>query len=44
MVVNCVAAVWVMTRAMAVEGDKLCDGYRKSENFGNEGGRGRTRK
>ena len=38
------AAVWQMTREMAREGDKLCDGFRKSENFGNEGGRGRKRK
>jgi hypothetical protein len=35
-----VAAVWDMARDMAGEADSLCDGYRKSENFGIvEGGR-----
>ena len=38
------AAVWEMTRAMAREGDKLCEEYRRSENFGNGGGRARKRK
>jgi hypothetical protein len=41
---NFVAAVWQMTRDMAKEGLKLCEGYRRSENFGNEGGRSRKRK
>ena len=34
-----VAAVGEMSRDMAREGDKLCEGYRKSENFGTEGTR-----
>lgn len=43
--VDLLAAVWQMTREMALEGDKLCEGFRKSEKFGNEGGqRGRKRK
>jgi hypothetical protein len=38
-----VAAVAVMTKDMAGDADKLCEGYRRSENFGNGGGRGRKR-
>ena len=38
------AAVWQMAKEMGVEADKLCEGYRKSENFGNGGGRIRKRK
>lgn len=39
-----VAAVWEMTKDMAIEADKLCEGHRRSENFGNGGGRIRKRK
>jgi hypothetical protein len=38
-----IAAVAEMTRDMAQEGDKLCDGFRKSEGF-NGGSRARKRK
>jgi hypothetical protein len=39
-----VAPVWEMSIGMAKDGDKLCERYRKSENFGNGGGRVRNRK
>jgi len=39
-----VAAVAEMTRDMAGDADKLCEGYRRSENFGNGSGRSRKRK
>jgi hypothetical protein len=38
------APVGEMSRDMAKEGLKLCEGYRMSENFGNDGGRVRKRK
>jgi len=34
-----IAAVAEMSRDMAMEGDQLCEGYRKSENFATVGGR-----
>jgi hypothetical protein len=39
-----VAPVSDFAKDMAADADKLCEGYRKSENFGNGGGRGRKRK
>ena len=38
------APVGQMSRDMATEGLKLCEGYRMSENFRNDGGRVRKRK
>lgn len=38
------APVGQMSRDMATEGLQLCEGYRRSENFGNGGGRVRKRK